>query len=78
VTNDLAAGYAAEWNRRSVFVQNGIDLTVDGWHFQWPEDDFFMPSQRQRVALTLRDAEPWYEVWYSRPRFGFDARARVP
>lgn len=74
VAGDLEAGYTAEWNRRSVLVQNGVDLIVGGWHFQWPEDDFYMPPQRQLIALTLRDAEPWYEVWYSRPQFGFRAR----
>ena len=76
VTDDLQAQYMAEWERRSAFCRSVGDLIVGGWHFLWPEDDFFVPPELQLVALTLRDAEPWFEIWYSRPRLGFHARER--
>jgi hypothetical protein len=31
----------------------------------WPDDDFFMPLEMRLVATTLRDAEPFLEVWLS-------------
>lgn len=34
---------------------------VGGWAPRWPEDD--TPPDGDFVCLTLRDAEPWYEVW---------------
>jgi hypothetical protein len=77
VTDDLQAQYTAEWERRSAFCRGAGDVIVGGWHFLWPEDDFFVPPELRLVALTLRDAEPWYEVWYSRPRLGFHARQRI-
>jgi hypothetical protein len=77
VTDDLEAQYMAEWTRRSAFYRAAGDLIVGGWHFLWPEDDFYMPPELQLVALTLRDAEPWFEIWYSRPQFGFHARQRT-
>jgi hypothetical protein len=77
VTDGLLTQYVAEWTRRSAFCQNAGDLIVGGWHFLWPEDDFYVPPELQLVALTLRDAEPWFEIWYSRPRLGFHARQRI-
>lgn len=77
VGGDLEAGYTEEWVRRSALHENAADLIVGGWHFLWPEDDYFLPPEVRLVALTLRDAEPWVEVWYSRPRFGYQARPRV-
>jgi len=77
VIDDLQVQYTREWERRSPFCRNAGDLIVGGWHFLWPEDDFFVPPELQFVALTLRDAEPWFEIWYSRPRCGFQARERI-
>ncbi|WP_159260165.1 hypothetical protein [Komagataeibacter xylinus] len=36
---------------------------MGGWHQSWPEDDFYMPLEMRRAVLTLREAEPWYELW---------------
>lgn len=77
VADDLEAGYTAEWAARSAFHAGAADVIVGGWHFLWPEDDFFTPPELRLVALSLRDAEPWYEVWYSRPSYGVHARVRV-
>jgi hypothetical protein len=77
VTDGLVSQYMDEWTRRSAFIRMAGDVIVGGWHFLWPDDDFYMPPELQLVALTLRDAEPWIELWYSRPRLGFHARARI-
>jgi hypothetical protein len=77
VRNEIEDRYTAEWARRSQFHTGGWAAVVGGWHFVWPEDDFFMPPEMRLIALTLRDAEPWYEIWYSRPCFGFTGRARM-
>jgi hypothetical protein len=77
VIDDLQVQYTTEWQRRSAFCRNAGDLIVGGWHFLWPEDDFFVPPELQLIALTLRDAEPWFEIWHSRPRLGFHARKRI-
>lgn len=75
VTGELEMEYTLEWQRRSPFFQNAGDVVVGGWHIQW--DDFYMPPERQLVALTLREAEPWFEIWYSRPTMGFRVEERI-
>jgi hypothetical protein len=77
VTDGLVTQYMDEWTRRSAFIRIAGDVIVGGWHVLWPDDDFYMPPELQLVALTLRDAEPWFELWYSRPRLGFHARTRI-
>jgi hypothetical protein len=65
VADPLVREYELEWQRRSPYCQQSGDVIVGGWHFLWPEDDFFAPLELRLVALTLRDAEPWFEVWRS-------------
>jgi hypothetical protein len=77
VIDQVRDGYVNEWKRRSAFYLADADVIVGGWHFLWPDDDFYTPPELQLLALTLRDAEPWYEIWYSRPSFGFRAKARI-
>jgi hypothetical protein len=75
---ELPERYEAEWQRRSPFYDSkGPDVIVGGWPSLWPEDDFFMPAEMVFVALTLRDAEPWFEVWHSPSRLGWRVMARI-
>lgn len=77
VTDELQTLYTSEWNRRSAFCRNAGDVIVGGWHFLWPDDHFLTPPELKLVALTLRDAEPWLELWYSPYGFGFHVRERI-
>ena len=64
--DELPQSYEAEWQGRSPFYdRDGADAIVGGWHWLWPDDDFYMPPEVVLAALTLRDAEPWLEVWHS-------------
>ena len=29
----------------------------------WPEDHFFLPLEIRLVLTTIRDAEPYFEIW---------------
>jgi len=31
----------------------------------WPDDDFFFPLEMRLLVTTIRDAEPFYEIWLS-------------
>jgi hypothetical protein len=77
VSGDLPGQYESEWQRRSPFYQKDIDVIFGGWHFLWTEDDFFMPPELRFVALTLRDAEPWFEIWHSPCHTGWRAMPRT-
>jgi len=74
---DLPELYEGEWQKRSPFYERNADVVVGGWHFLWPDDDFYIPLEMQLVALTLRDAEPWFEIWHSPARQGWRAKPRT-
>lgn len=77
VRDEARKEYEDEWGRRHPFTQSGVDILVGGWHFMWPEDDFYTPLEYRLLFLTLRDAEPWFEVWHSPQSRGFEAKMRI-
>ncbi|WP_395748223.1 hypothetical protein [Prosthecobacter sp.] len=77
VSGDLPDQYDTEWQRRSPFYQQNADVVIGGWHFLWPDDDFYIPQELKLVALTLRDAEPWFELWHSPRSMGWQVKPRI-
>jgi hypothetical protein len=61
----VARAYAAEWPSRHPFYKGSIDAIVGGWHMMWPEDDFYLPLEMRLLLTTIRDAEPFLEIWVS-------------
>lgn len=76
--SEIIEEYEQEWMRRSPFYHPGeAVMVVGGWHFLWPEDDYYVPPECRLLFLTLRDAEPWYEVWLGLASGGLIARERI-
>ena len=71
-----SAEYEEEWMRRSPFYDPTVVAVVGGWHFLWPEDDFYVPPECRLLLLTQRNAEPWVEVWHGLAG-GVFARERI-
>ncbi|WP_308720696.1 hypothetical protein [Komagataeibacter xylinus] len=59
----LGRAYDDIYTERGDLFRDNVDAIVGGWHQSWPEDDFYMPLEMRRAVLTLREAEPWYELW---------------
>ena len=55
----------AEFVRRAPFYEDGADVILGGWHMMWPDDDFFLPREMRLLATTIREAEPFVEIWLS-------------
>jgi hypothetical protein len=55
--------YMDEFTRRAPLYSGKADAIVGGWHMTWPEDDFFMPLEMRLVLTTIRDSEPFFEIW---------------
>lgn len=72
----MGQDYEDVWLERSAFHRQDCDVIVGGWHQQWPDDDFYVPREMRLVAITLRDAEPWRELWRSEAG-NLSARERV-
>jgi hypothetical protein len=62
---EVAREYQGEFTRRAPFYSDVVDVIVGGWHMMWPDDDFYVPREMRLLATTLRDAEPYLEVWLS-------------
>lgn len=57
--------YVRAWQERCPLYRNGPAAVLGGWPVMWPDDDEY--EARGRLVLwTLRDAEPWIEVWIDR------------
>lgn len=71
----LAREYQAEYQRRSPLYLSSASAVMGGWHAIWPDDDFYLPREMQLLVWTLRDAEPWIEVF--KCGINFVARHRI-
>lgn len=65
VPRDEIAGYREFYEAQLPLFLNSLDVVVGGWHLLWLEDDYYVPAEMKYLFLTLRDAEPWYSVWYA-------------
>jgi hypothetical protein len=63
IRSPVVEEYMDEFTRRAPLYSGKADAIVGGWHMIWPEDDFFMPLEMRLVLTTMRDAEPFLEVW---------------
>ena len=69
--------YEKEWTRRQPSPNGDIVVVVGGWHFMWPDDNFYTPLEYRLLFLTFRDAQPWFEVWHSPCQHGFEVKERI-
>lgn len=71
-----AREYTDEYMRRCPLYLGNADAILGGWHQRWPEDDFYLPLEMRLALWTLRDAEPWLEVFFSLAGGGVSVRSR--
>lgn len=62
---------------RSHLARDDIDAVIGGWHELWAEDDFYLPLEMRLALLTLRDAEPWYEMMRSAGHGNWTVREHI-
>lgn len=62
---------------RSHLARDDIDVVIGGWHEFWMEDDFYLPLEMRLGLLTLRDAEPYYEVLCSAGHHNWTVREHI-
>ena len=55
--------YERVWQANCPLYQSGISLVSGGWHMAWPDGDWPDFVDHELFAWTLRDAEPWIEVF---------------
>ncbi|WP_428306839.1 hypothetical protein [Lacipirellula sp.] len=52
-------------------------IVVNPWTIAWPSDPAYRIPPLRCTALTLKDAEPWYELWYSDQSMGYSVEERI-
>lgn len=52
-------------------------IVLNPWTIQWPSDATYRIPPLRCTALTLKDAEPWYELWYSDQSMGYSVEERI-
>lgn len=55
--------YERAWQGNCPLYLGGIDAMVGGWNMPWPDDDWHDLLDHELILWTLRDAEPWVEVF---------------
>ncbi len=73
----VAMAYQDYHAAHSPLTLDGAYAVVGGWHQMWPDDDFYLPLEMRLAVLTLKDAEPWYELWQSRGQRNWSVRERI-
>jgi hypothetical protein len=36
---------------------------LGGWHLPWPDEDWQNHKNKRFIAMTIKNSEPWVEVW---------------
>ena len=69
-----------EFFRNSYYLHNSDSeaaIVLNPWTIQWPNDETYRIPPLRCIALTLKDAEPWYELWYSEQSMGYSVEERI-
>ena len=59
----VGEAYEEYYRGLSPLFSDGYAAVLGGWHAMWPDDEFYVPREMRLVLWTLRDAEPWVEVF---------------
>jgi hypothetical protein len=58
-----AETYEREYQNRLPLFSRGAHAVLGGWHMPWPDGDWDDLVDKQLIAWTFEEAEPWVEVW---------------
>ncbi len=69
--------YERIWQQEfPIYFESDIHAILGGWHFPMPDSDWEELCDEQLLIFTLRDSEPWVEVWQTRSG-GFKVIQRI-
>jgi hypothetical protein len=66
---EVVSDYYDFWQAQSPVYDNEIIVTLGGWHFPWPDNDWAEKKAKQFVALINTGSEPWVEIWNENGKF---------
>ena len=72
--NELGEAYQRIYRQHSPLHSKSHWAVLGGWHAIWPDDDFYIPREMRLAIWTLKEPEPWIEVFERAPNFMVRAR----
>jgi len=60
----VPANYETFWQNSFPIYQKNIVAVIGGWHMPWPDDDWYDLVDHELVIWTMKDSEPWVEVFF--------------
>ena len=64
---DIVRAYSDVYRREyPLYFESDIYAILGGWHWPGPDNDWHDLIDEQLMVLTLRNYEPWVEVWRTR------------
>lgn len=73
--SDIPERYEGLWQSSCALYVDGIVAVIGGWHFPWPDGDWYELADYELVLWVLEGAEPWVEVFAGQN--GFTVYERV-
>jgi hypothetical protein len=61
--SSIPSQYERLWQGNCPLYASGTVAVMGGWHFPWPDGDWYERETRELVLWVLEGAEPWVEVF---------------
>lgn len=62
--NETVAPYLSVWaDEYALFREDDVYAMLGGWHCPWADHDWYELLDRRLLVYTVRDSEPYIEVW---------------
>jgi hypothetical protein len=61
--SDIPSQYEHLWQQNCPLYTGDTVAVIGGWHFPWPDGDWYENEANELVLWVLEGAEPWVEVF---------------
>jgi hypothetical protein len=56
--------YEKIWQKEfPIYLESDVYAALGGWHFPWPDGDWYDLIDEQLMVFTVRNSEPWVDAW---------------
>jgi hypothetical protein len=67
--SNVPSEYEYLWQENCPLYTSGIVAVIGGWHFPWPDGDWYEREASELVVWVLEGAEPWVEVFKENEKY---------
>jgi len=67
--SNIPSQYVHLWQENCPLYTSDAVAVIGGWHFPWPDGDWYENEKNELVLWVLKGAEPWVEVFQNNGQF---------